>query len=74
MTVDLSVDAPMVLKVRPTGDIELHYFQGLMGSSEAVLMRLIFSPSASGQLVMGIKALLETGAIVLETSPGYHVQ
>lgn len=64
----------MTLKLRPTGDVEIHCFQGISGSLEPVLMKLVFSPAASGQLVAGIKALLESGTITLETSKGPRVQ
>lgn len=74
MAVDLPVDAPLVLKVHPTGALEVQCFQGISGSSDPISMKLMFSPAAAGQLASAVKALLDRGVIRIENTGGYGIQ
>lgn len=66
----LAVDAPLTLQVRQTGDIEVHCYQAISGSSTPILMKLVFSPKASGDLLKMIQALGESGVPVGGETPG----
>lgn len=74
MAFDLHVDVPLILKARPTGEIEVHCYQAIAGSTEPLLMKLVFSREASGQLVATIRHAVEKGLIVLEGSSGSEMQ
>lgn len=74
MAIDISIELPLTLKVIQPGKIEVHCYQAIAGTQDPILMKLIFSQSASGALVGAVQSLLENKQISLSHSPESPLQ